>query len=234
MSDSAAADIRQRPWSRHELLRIAPPLWRRALASRPELAAKPLVTSWADRGWPVIVRRRMVDERQDAVPVGVPLPQAAGKLRIALTVPDAAVLERSAPPPLSMVKRAADRTWWNAIDALVALGARLAVTPASFGSLLWEYRTGLSYLSDQSDLDVLWYAHRRCDLDSLLAGIAGIERTAPMRIDGEIVFADGDAVNWRELRAALDGETSGAVLVKSIDSVRLANVAQIASLRRAA
>lgn len=55
-----------------------------------------------------------------------------------------------------------------------------------------------------------------------------------MRIDGEIVFADGSAVNWRELRAAVNGETSGAVMVKSIDQVRLANVSQLPNLRRAA
>lgn len=234
MCDSVAADIPERPWSRHELLRIAPPLWSQALASRPDLAAMPLLGGWADRGWPVIVRRRTVGERPDHVPLGVPLPPAAGKLRIALTVPEAAALERLPPAALSIVEPTADRTWWSAIDALVALGARLAVTPTSFGSLLWEHETGLRYLSGEFDLDVLLYAHRGCDLHSLLAGIAGIERTAPMRIDGEIVFADGSAVNWRELRAAVNGETSGAVMVKSIDQVRLANVSQLPNLRRAA
>lgn len=233
MSD-AAARLSGHSWIRHELIRVAPPLWRQVLSSRPDLEALPMLRDWADRGWPVIVRRRAVDEGPDSVPVGVPLPPTANKARIALTLPRTAALQRSSLPPLSAVKHTADRAWWRTIDALVALGARLGVTPASFGSLFWQHTTGLAYLSCQSDLDVLWHVHRGCNPGSLLAGIASVERLAPMRIDGEIVFMDGGAVNWRELRAVLDGEPSGTVLVKSIDRVRLASISQLPNLRSVA
>jgi malonate decarboxylase holo-[acyl-carrier-protein] synthase/biotin-independent malonate decarboxylase gamma subunit len=222
------------PWSRHELLRIAPLFWRAALPSRLDRAAMSLLDGWADRGWPVIVRRRMVDERSDHAPVGVPLPPALGKQRIALCVPANAVLERSSPPALCTVQREGDPSWQATIDALITLGARLAVMPASYGSLLWQHQTGLRYLSRQSDIDVLWYAHRECDVPCLIAGIAAIQRTAPMRIDGEVVFANGDAVNWRELHACLDGKEPAEVLVKSIDGVRLVNVSWLQDLQRAA
>jgi phosphoribosyl-dephospho-CoA transferase len=234
MSDSAASSARKRPWARHELLRVAPAFWARALAARSDLKALPLLAGWPDRGWPVIVRRPMANESLDSVPIGVPLPPTDGKLRIALSIPETAVLERALPPSLWAVRRVADPAWRRTIDALVALGARLSFVPASFGSLLWQHQTGLRYLSWQSDLDLLWYAHHGRNIASLVAGIAAIERTAPTRIDGEIVLADDGAVNWCELLAAMNEGKSGDVLVKSIDIVRLVNVSQLLNLRRVA
>ena len=234
MSEGRASCARKRPWSRHELLRVAPGFWTRVLAARSDLKALPLLAGWPDRGWPVIVRRRIANESLGSVPIGVPLPPAEGKLRIALSIPETAVLERAPPPSLLTVKRVADPAWRRTIDALVALGARLSVVPASFGSLLWQHQTGLRYLSRQSDLDVLWYPLHGCNIASLVAGIAAVERTAPTRIDGEIVLADDGAVNWRELLAAMNEGKSSEVLVKSIDSVRLVNVSQLLNLRRVA
>jgi phosphoribosyl-dephospho-CoA transferase len=54
------------------------------------------------------------------------------------------------------------------------------------------------------------------DLVSLLAGVAAIAASAPMRIDGEIVGAAG-GVNWAELEA----EGSGDILVKASDGMRM-------------
>jgi phosphoribosyl-dephospho-CoA transferase len=61
----------------------------------------------------------------------------------------------------------------------------------------------------------------------LLDGIDGIERSAPMRIDGEIVFADGAAANWRELRQALSRHGPTEVLVKTIDGARFVQVTSL-------
>jgi phosphoribosyl-dephospho-CoA transferase len=226
MSDANAIHPRQRSWRRHELLTVAPSLWRSELASRPAVAAAPFVAAWADNGWPVVVRRRMAGDSPDGVPVGVPLPPAAGKMRIALTVPEQAVLERSSPPSLQAISHAADPAWEPTIRALIVLGARCGVSPAAFGSLLWQDRTGLPYLSPQSDLDVLWPIPADCGIGALVAGIAAAERGAPVHIDGEVVFPDGEAVNWRELHAALNQDGPRQVLAKSIGGVRLFDVSR--------
>jgi phosphoribosyl-dephospho-CoA transferase len=94
--------------------------------------------------------------------------------------------------------------FWHSVQARV------------FGSLAWQTLTGLDYLSDRSDLDLLLDVHRDTDLDGLAAGIAEIEAVAPMRLDGELMREDGAAVNWREFHAG-----AGEVLVKSIDGVGL-------------
>ena len=200
-----------------------------AVAPRRATAVAPLLTRWAKEGWPVIVRRPTIGDPPDSAPVGVPLPPAAGKQRIAFTVPEEAVVEGSPPPPLRSVLHAADPAWEPTIRALVTLGASHGVAPAAVGSLLWQYLTGLRYLSLQSDIDVLWPVQVGCKIGSLLAGIAAVERIAPMRIDGEVVFSDGGAVNWRELYNALSQDEPIEVLIKSMDATRLLDASRLLS-----
>ena len=216
------------PWRRHELLHVAPDVWASLLAFRPPLADLPLLGEWADRGWPVIVRRRCEADDRHLVPVGVPLPPLAGKRRVALLIPPDSVLQRSLPPSLHATAKAADPGWRSTIDALVAVGVRSGVEPAAFGSLLWQHLTGLAYLSPHSDLDVLWPIPANFDVHSLVCSIAEIQHDAPLRIDGEIIFPDGSAVNWRELWNAHQAPNRATVLAKTMESVRLLDVASLA------
>ena len=234
MSDAFVIHPSEGSWQRHDLLTIAPNFWRSELASQPAVAAAPFLAAWADNGWPVIVRRWTAGDRADGVPVGVPLPPAVGKMRIALTVPEQAVLERLPPPSLLALGHAADPAWGPTIRALAALGARYRVSPAAFGSLLWQYRTHLAYLAARSDLDVLWPIRADCEIGALVAGIAAAELGAPMRIDGEVVFPDGEAVNWRELHLAFNQDGPTKVLAKSIRGARLLDVSRARRTWRAA
>jgi phosphoribosyl-dephospho-CoA transferase len=214
-------------WRRHDLLHVAPDVWASALARRPALAGLPLLEHWADREWPVIVRRRAEGEEPDLVPVGVPLPPAAGKCRIALVLPPDGVLQRASPPLLRAAAKVADPGWHATIASLLALGARTGAEPSAFGSLLWQHLTGLPYLSPQSDLDVLWPVPADCDVPSVVAGIAQVQREAPLRIDGEVVFPDGSAVNWRELWNAHRAAHHATVLAKTLESVCLLDIASL-------
>jgi phosphoribosyl-dephospho-CoA transferase len=191
------------------------------------LAELPLVRSWADRGWPVIVRRRAEADDPGLVPVGLPLPQAAGKCRIALLLPADGVLQRSSPPLLRIAARVADPGWRPTIASLLALGASIGVEPSAFGSLLWQHQTGLTYLSPHSDLDVLWPVPPGFDVLSLVFGIAEVQRAAPLRIDGEVIFPDGIAVNWRELWMAHRAADQAMVLAKTMEGVRLLDIASL-------
>jgi phosphoribosyl-dephospho-CoA transferase len=222
MPENKLGLLRTPPWQRHELLHVMPNAWTAVLAAQ-SLGGIPLLTAWADRGWPVIVRRRMDGDDINEVPVGVPLPPTAGKLRIAVNIPREAVIARAAPPGLRTAARTAQPAWQPTVAALLALGKQHGIEPAAFGSLLWEHQTGLSYLSPTSDLDLIWPAHPSCDIASLLDGIARIERAAPMRIDGEIVFRQGAAANWRELRKALGAGGRREIVVKMMDGARVFN-----------
>ena len=230
VGDSLAKNLRLTgPWKRHDLLHLAPEAWDLALAAHPLRAATPLLAGWTVRAWPVIVRRRMPCDDPNRVAIGVPLPPAAAKLRIALTVPIEGVIKRPASVSLKNAACAAPAVWKPTVSRLVALRAEHGVEPVAFGSLLWQHQTGLKYLSSQSDLDVLWPVSRDCAIFSLLLEIAEIEEASPVCIDGEIVFPDGRAVNWRELYNAMRQDAPAQVLVKSIDRVALADVDQLIS-----
>ena len=133
--------------------------------------------------------------------------------------------------PSSVVRlkceKVADRGWRPTIASLLALGARTGVEPAAFGSLLWQHLTGLAYLSPHSDLDIFWPVPADFDVFSLAFSIAEIQRDAPLRIDGEIIFPDGSAVNWRELWNAHQTADRATVLAKSMEGVRLLDIASL-------
>ena len=217
-------------WRRHDLLHVAPDAWASALARCPSSAGLPLLGTWADRGWPVIVRRRAEAEDPGLVPVGVPLPPAAGKRRVALLLPPNGVLHRSSPPSLREAARVADPGWQPTIASLLAIGARTGVEPSAFGSLLWQHRTGLTYLSPRSDLDLLWPVPAGFDVLSLVCGIAEVQRDAPLRIDGEVILPDGSAVHWRELWHAHRAADRAGVLAKTMEGVRLLDFASLPGL----
>lgn len=204
---------------RHSVVRISRDAWNACIASQPTLANDPLVRNWAAHGWPLVVRRRGPCEAQEIdVPLGLPLPPIAGKRRISMVVPADAIISVEPPPKLSMLRDVAPCTWRATIDELVSIARRHQVDCRAFGSLAWQGLTGLSYLSECSDLDLLFDLPRAMDvldaLEALLADVAMCDALAPMRIDGEVIRTDGAGANWRELHAA-----ESDVIVKTADVV---------------
>lgn len=197
---------------RHHMLRVTPQAWPAVLAAVPDHASLPLLRDWADRGWPLIARRAACGDATGHLPVGLPLPPALGKLRIALSVPPEALLSQEPPPLLRDAASVAPAAWHATIAALVEEDA----DTRCFGSLAWQYLTGLDYLSPTSDLDLLWEADDAFAADAKAARIAAIEIHAPMRLDGELVQAGGNAVQWREWLS-----DAREVLVKSTQGSRL-------------
>jgi len=196
---------------RHTMVKPSPRAWAALMAQHPDLANEPFVAGWADAGYPLVVRRPLCSDDPRTVPLGLPLPPAQGKHRIAVTLDPDDILRADPPPLLSAAAISAPACWRSSIDQLI----RLDPTARVFGSLAWQYLTALPYLSSGSDLDLLWYLPSHGAVDTLLAGITAIDEIAPMRIDGEVHNAAG-AVQWRELRDA----GAGVVAVKGLRDVR--------------
>ncbi|CAB5279719.1 phosphoribosyl-dephospho-CoA transferase [Burkholderia multivorans] len=212
------------PLRRHTLVTLTADGWRTAFARDPALAADPVVRAWADGARPLVVRRASPDEAAAGrVPLGIPLPPAAGKRRIALNVAHNAVATAGPPPAFADVLAAAPHAWQLTLRELDALGARCGVQGRVFGSLAWQALTGDSYLSASSDLDVLFPLPAASCIAPLLDGLAAIAAHAPMRIDGELLRDDGAGVNWRELQARLP-----EVAVKTAIAVELMPAAAFA------
>ena len=203
--------------ARHALLRVDTQAYRLALEERPDLASETLLFDWAALSRPLIARRRGPCDAAGLTPAGIALPPSHGKKRIALQLAPGAILAVEPPPLLRACAHAAPAAWLPAIEAIVELGARAGVEIRVFGALAWSALTGLAYLSASSDLDLLFAMTARTDARALLEGLARIERSALMRLDGELIRQDlGAGANWRELSAG-----ARDVLAKSIAGVAL-------------
>ena len=195
---------------RHDMIHADPVAWAAIIAPRPELVQAPILAGWCERGWPLVARRGNGTEPPGDLPLGLPLPPAMGKRRLVFCLPPTAVQRRMPPPLLSEAAAGAPPAWRGTLAQLVAAAPGVRV----FGSLAWQYLTGLAYLTPASDLDLLWQLPASGPA-ALLDAIAEIAAAAPMRIDGEIVRADGAAANWRETASAPE------ILVKSLHGVSL-------------
>jgi phosphoribosyl-dephospho-CoA transferase len=203
-------------------LTVDPAYWSSMLRDKPKLAAIPLLTEWVIRGFPVILRRASPNDMPDLVPAGIPLPPKHGRQRVALLLPAAAIIAIRPAPRAEEVIAAAPSSWRETLIAAAQVpgaddGARV------FGSLLWQSITGLPYITEKSDLDLLWSCSN--DPFPLASAILALEQRSPVRIDGEIVLPDGGGCHWREI---LDTELPD-VMVKTLTSVELRSKA---SLRR--
>ena len=205
----------ERPAGRHDLVFVSPQGWRALFATRSDLAMDPLVARWPGKGWPTIRRRAMPGETS-GVALGLPLPPSAGKKRIAFLLSPGDIISIVRPPSLKAACGSAPRAWWPTLDRLCKLAIRHSAEARVFGSLAWRSLTGLNYITNHSDLDLLLECRRDTDLERLAAEIAAVEADGPIRIDGELMRGDGAAVNWREFHAG-----AGEVLVKSVNGVGL-------------
>jgi phosphoribosyl-dephospho-CoA transferase len=199
---------------RHDLLVIDPHHWTAALAGLPDPDETGLLADWARLGRPVIIRRRLAQEPEDGLPVGVQLPLSAARRRVALRVPPESVIARPERPDMAAASPHAPASWQPTLTALQSLPG-LSAPARVFGSLLWQCVTGLIYLRDQSDLDLTFPCAG--DPQPLAEAIAAIDRTGHPRIDGELLLADGAACHWREL---LDRDGRD-ILVKTDNGVDL-------------
>jgi phosphoribosyl-dephospho-CoA transferase len=199
-------------YSRHDLLWLTAEGWAGVLAlpgCPPELAR------WQRDGVPLVARRREPGMTPESVALGAPLPRGTdgNKRRFGCTVRIDDVAHSRRPLPLSEACHALPGTWR-------AMGERLAHALPSlrvYGSVAMQALTGEQYLRPDSDIDILFAPSSRAELEAGERTLMEAEASLPL--DGEIVFASGQAVAWKEwAQCASKGER---VLVKSHDGVRL-------------
>lgn len=173
------------------------------------------VRDWLAKGRP-FVRRRPIVLPESGLSLGLPLPPALGRARIGLSVATVLVQEVAPPPVLGDALSAAPAAWQSPLGVLAARLRDLGVLPRVYGSLAWQSLTGLEYLTPTSDIDLLFNASSRQQLQQVLAALVNWERETGLRADGELAFMDGCAVAWRELL-----REPAQVLVKSLAGIEL-------------
>ncbi len=180
------------------------------------------VNCWLACGIPLVARARQTGEASHLQGVGLCLPRAKGKARVALAVDPSDISRVDEPVALRDVAGILAPAATRVARELVTAGEALGFEARAFGSAAWQWRTGEDYLDAGSDLDLLAAPGDRRALDGWLAALARIDGQSPMRLDGEVETPDGEAVNWRELAGG-----ARTVLVKSRGGARLMDCALI-------
>lgn len=192
------------------------------------------VAAWLAADRPLVVARQpcavaMPDNKANTISVGLALPPAQGKRRIALSVA-ASDIDRHTPPLLlADAITHAPAEWQPALaelhDAAINIGIELRV----FGSLAWQAMSGLPYLTPQSDIDLLWHARSHVLLQQGIELLARWEQSSGLRADGEVLFGGSSAVSWREW-ATLKSDGAQRVLVKRSNSAELVETRELLGL----
>jgi phosphoribosyl-dephospho-CoA transferase len=225
------------PWSvpeamrRHDLVYLHPdaafatpcaetgdPLW---------LAAR----DWIAAGRPLVAARQPADGGR--LQLGLSLPLAQQRKRLAIAVDRSAVAEIRAPLSIGGCCSQLPAADAAVLRRLEARSAACSVRLGVFGSLAWEALSGESYRHAESDIDLICDVATPAQFDAMLAALHQAAGELACRLDGELRFPDGNAVAWREI-AANRQQPAALVLVKGPQEVGLRPVqALLATLAEA-
>jgi phosphoribosyl-dephospho-CoA transferase len=205
---------------RHTLVWPTPAAWTRLRRVTRDETVSAAFARWEIERWPLVVRR--AEGGSTALPgtatCGLALPPGAERRRLCVDL-DRGEVERQSPPlPLASVVDALPGDWRACARDLVRGASTLEMQLRVFGSAAWQALTGLAYVHDASDLDLLIAPRGSRDIERAIGLFERIGSVHGRRIDGEIVFPDGGAVAWREWRVA---GRAARVLVKHRDRVTL-------------
>ncbi len=201
---------------RHDLVRLSAEGWQQAVAQHDDATIRQCLAHCSSHDWPAVVATQGRDgAHQDDVALGIATPPSWGRRRIGLRVSASALRcgeiafprwndcarQMSIPEPLRA-----------AFDAGLAEHAN---TIRMYGSFGWQQLTGLSYVTDGSDLDLLLEPANAMHADRMAFALATVNVAGP-RLDGELCFPNGSAVAWREWIEWRTGRAD-VVLVKRLE-----------------
>lgn len=210
---------------RNQLVWLDPTAWALIDARVWDAQAREILAHWRTQGLPLVVCRQHTQTPPDQVCVGLPAPQQWSRRRLALTVSQDRITACAKLPTLLQV--AQDNQWGAVVLELSTALGRLGAPVHVYGSYAWQWLTGLAYVHDASDLDLSVHVD---SFEMASQAVARLVRTDfHCRIDGEIVFPQGEAIAWRELHQLLQGYTSQGLL-KGRNTLRLAALEELRCL----
>nr|WP_316643130.1 malonate decarboxylase holo-[acyl-carrier-protein] synthase [uncultured Roseateles sp.] len=202
------------PLHRHQLALLGEAGWRSIQDRDWDATARDCLAHWAAERLPLVVTRQVASAGEDAVALGLPAPGRWSRRRLALSVARSEVLYfdefPSAEKVCSHLPMAARGAWRALCAGLKAVHANAHV----YGSYGWELLSGLDHVRRGSDID-LWLSVADAEQADAVTACLQAFSGGSLRLDGELMFADGSAVAWREWQAWRSGQVK-ALLVKSL------------------
>lgn len=216
-------------FERHQLVWIGDAAWADLVAGAEDCEARDIATHWRTRRLPLVVCRQPGGLAAGRLAVGLPAPTRWRRRKLSLDVPRAAVLFVGAFPSLLQIARR--HRWGRSAFALHEALADAGASARIHGSYGWQALTDEGYVHAASDIDLSIAVP---DFDAARRAVVHLGAARlPQRLDGEIVFADGQAVAWRELGRLLSRDTDD-ILVKSLHGPRLVDAEALVRLAASA
>jgi phosphoribosyl-dephospho-CoA transferase len=203
------------PLRRHQLAHLTAAGWRELLNRDWDDESRACLQHWAEHALPLVVTRQPAPAQEgDAlVALGLPTPACWGRRPLALQAAPGHISWLNEFPPLAQAIAELSRTTRSPLQRLDIGLRQKGVVARVYGSAGWQRLSGLPYLHEHSDLD-LWLAVDSADqADAAIRLLQQCDTS--VRIDGELMFANGSAVAWREWAAWREGRCS-QVLVKRL------------------
>jgi phosphoribosyl-dephospho-CoA transferase len=206
------------PLHRHKLVHLYGGCWTDVRASAADKASEEYFARWAAHDHPLVVTRQPDDACEDAVGVGLPVPLPSGrKLRLVVPIAGIAIVgDFPAARGIGDLLPSSIRPGWIAlVDRLSGLLRSARV----FGSYGWQTLTGLPYVHERSDIDLLLEVDDAASADAVTEVLTAAPFGEP-RLDGELAFPNGAATAWKEWHRWRAGRAD-RILVKRVREVCL-------------
>lgn len=155
-----------------------------------------LLREWIEQGRPLVVRRPCLSPDGKNACLGLALPPSRGKRRIPFELPRELIQKVSVPPLWSECATIPSETVHPFHEATTSGGVALR----AFGSHAWQHLTGLSYVTEHSDIDLLILLESRASWDAVRKVLSRL--ALPPGIDLEIVLKSDASFSWREFSGA--------------------------------
>jgi phosphoribosyl-dephospho-CoA transferase len=216
--------------ARHSLVWLSADGWQRAAQTATAGGNyQAVLQRWQRHDWPAVLRRREAGTPKDQICLGLALPPDGngGKTRIPFRAQLADVQRMTDPLALRAALKYAPPAWSAALHAFVGACLHSGIAMRIYGSWAWQILTQQSYVRPGSDIDLLFTPG---SVEELTRGLGLLAQHAGrLPLDGEIVFAEGQAVAWKECWQALQADSRQRVLVKTGDMVKLTPLAALMS-----
>jgi len=208
-----------RPLQRHDLVWLDPAGDLDSYAVNPAYAS--LVREWITRKNPLVVARqqRLETPEEPSILLGFTMAPPLTRQRVSLQAPLRMVTRHTGPMELPETLPYAPE-WRETLLQLIEISEGIGVKVCVYGALSWQSATACTYLTDSSDIDLLFYCNEIDTARRLCRALAVFRDTGP-RLDGEIISNSGWGTAWREFDKASHSDAAAILLAKSLYKVQL-------------
>ena len=175
-----------------------------------------VIAKWLESGHPVIVHRPGIAFGGEGVHCGIPLPPGEGKNKISFIAPIASIKRCAGLPDLEKCLGHLTGSRQLQLAEFIDSYRKNNLRAEVFGSLAWQHLTGLTYLHEDSDIDLRFRIKNPMTLERLASILRQFPQICGKLCDIELELWNGMSFPWREF---INGSTQ--LMIKTLNDVFL-------------